>query len=595
MIKNDIRSLSIKIDNGTIGGDSKQSIQFAWEDIMNDVNWLNIALNFLGGFGLFLFGMEYMGEGLQKAAGSKMKNLLGALTSNPFLGVLVGALVTALIQSSSATTVMVVGFVNAGLMSLTQAVGVIMGANIGTTVTAWIVSLGEWTTFLKPSVLAPIFIVVGVVMISFGKKQQIKHIGQILFGFGGIFLGLDMMSGAAKPLAELDSIKNLFVTLGKNPILAIATGAIVTAIIQSSSASVGILQALALVGLVRWDSAIYIILGQNIGTCITAILSSISASKNAKRAACIHFLFNFIGSVVFAIVAILVFKFAIPEFGQTVIDVTQISMVHTIFNVINTIMLFPFGGLLVKLATFLIKGEEVEQDEALQHLDERLLETPSFAVENAVKEVVRMGKIAKQNTVLALEALFEKDEEKIAQVYETEKVINKLQHGINHYLIKLTNSTLSHDEHITVTRLFHTVSDIERVGDHADNLAELAERLITEERDFSDKAREELKEITTEALQAFSFAIEAYETGNEAIGKKALPLEENVDKMEVKLRSKHMKRLADNTCDSIAGIIYLDVISNVERISDHACNIAITTLKDNEFFSAEEIVSSVVG
>lgn len=562
---------------------------------MNDVNWLNVALNFLGGFGLFLFGMEYMGEGLQKAAGSKMKNLLGALTSNPFLGVLVGALVTALIQSSSATTVMVVGFVNAGLMSLSQAVGVIMGANIGTTVTAWIVSLGEWTTFLKPSVLAPIFIIAGVIMISFAKKQHIKHIGQILFGFGGIFLGLDMMSGAAKPLAELDSIKNLFVTLGRNPILAIATGAIVTAIIQSSSASVGILQALALVGLVRWDSAIYIILGQNIGTCITAILSSISASKNAKRAACIHFLFNFIGSVVFAIIAIMVFKFAIPEFGQTVIDVTQISMVHTIFNVINTIMLFPFGGLLVKLATFLIKGEEVQQDEALQHLDERLLETPSFAVENAVKEVVRMGKIAKQNAELALEALFEKNEEKIAQVYETEKVINKLQHGINHYLIKLTNSTLSHDEHNTVTRLFHTVSDIERVGDHADNLAELAERLITEERDFSDKAREELKEITTEALQAFSFAIEAYETGNEAVGKKALPLEENVDKMEVKLRSKHMKRLANNTCDPIAGIIYLDVISNVERISDHACNIAITTLKDNEFFSAEEIVSSVVG
>ncbi|MBU3803839.1 MAG: Na/Pi symporter, partial [Candidatus Cellulosilyticum pullistercoris] len=308
------------------------------------MDWLDLILSFLGGFGLFLFGMEYMGEGLQKAAGSRMKNILGALTQNRLLGVLVGAGVTALIQSSSATTVMVVGFVNVGLLSLRQAVGVIMGANIGTTITSWIVALGEWTTFLKPAVLAPIFIVVGVALIMFSKKAHLKSIGQILFGFGGLFLGLDMMSNAAKPLSKLESIKNLFLLLGSNPVLGVLTGAVVTAIIQSSSASVGILQALALAGLVPWGSAIYIILGQNIGTCITAILSSIGASINAKRAATIHFLFNLIGTIIFGMLAVILFNFAIPSLRNELIDVTQISIVHTIFNVLSTIILFPFGN-----------------------------------------------------------------------------------------------------------------------------------------------------------------------------------------------------------------------------------------------------------
>jgi len=555
---------------------------------MNDINWLNVALSFLGGFGLFLFGMEYMGEGLQKAAGSKMKNLLGVLTTNPFLGVVVGAVVTAMIQSSSATTVMVVGFVNAGLMSLKQAVGVIMGANIGTTVTAWIVSLGEWTSFLKPAVLAPICIIIGVVMINFAKKQSMKHIGQILFGFGGLFLGLDMMSDAARPLGELEGVKNLFVVLGNNPLLAIMAGTIVTAIIQSSSASVGILQALALAGLVRWDSAIYIILGQNIGTCITAILSSIGATKNGKRAAAIHFLFNFIGSAVFSIIAICGFKFVFPQLGERLIEVTHISMIHTIFNVLNTLLLFPFAGVLVTLAEQIIKGNDTDEEGTLQHLDERILETPSFAIENAVKEVMRMGKMAMQNTDIAIEALFDGDEKKVQEVFEREKIINQLQHGINHYLIKLSNATLSAKEHEKVTKLFHTVSDIERVGDHAENIAELAESLIKQEVKFSQKALKELKEITEVATECFLLALKSYENEDEAIASRALPLEEKVDAMEAKLRSRHMKRLADNTCNPVAGIIFLDTISNVERISDHATNIAMTILSDSELLTSEE-------
>ncbi|PHV72100.1 Na/Pi cotransporter [Sporanaerobium hydrogeniformans] len=550
---------------------------------MSEINWLDIGLQFLGGFGLFLFGMNFMGEGLQKAAGSKMKNLLGILTANRFLGVLVGAGVTALIQSSSATTVMVVGFVNAGLMSLMQAVGVIMGANIGTTITAWIVSLGEWTEFLKPSVLAPIFIAIGVVRLMFAKKDGAKSIGQILLGFGTLFLGLDMMSGAAKPLSTLEEVKTLFTTLGSHPFLGILTGTVVTAIIQSSSASVGILQALALAGLVPWNSAIYIILGQNIGTCVTAILSSIGANINAKRAASIHFLFNLIGSAIFAIIAIIVFRFWLPNIGRTTIRVTEISIVHTVFNILNTLILFPFAGGLVYLAEHLVKGRRGEEKEnGLQHLDERILETPSFAIENATKEVVRMGKLAETNVKRSMAALFEKDKEKAHQVFETEKVINELQHGINAYLIKLSNAPLSETEQLVVTGLFHAVSDIERIGDHADNIGELAESAIEKDLKFSDAAQKELQTISKQAIQCLELALDAYATGDYALAKKALPLEEEVDRLESKLRSRHMKRLAENVCDTFSGVVFLDTISNIERISDHAINIAELLLDENK-------------
>ncbi len=555
---------------------------------MAEINWLELILNFLGGFGLFLFGMEFMGEGLQKAAGSKMKNLLGVLTSNRLLGVLVGAGVTALIQSSSATTVMVVGFVNAGLMSLTQAVGVIMGANIGTTVTAWIVSLGEWTKFLKPSVLAPIFIVAGVGLIMFAKKSQARSIGQVLFGFGGLFLGLDMMSGAAKPLSGLESVRNLFVVLGSNPLLGVLTGALVTAVIQSSSASVGILQALALAGLVPWSSAIYIILGQNIGTCVTALLSSIGAGINAKRAAFIHFLFNFIGSIIFMIIAIIAFKVVVPQYQNILINVTDISIVHTSFNVLNTLILFPFAGTLVYLAEHLIKGKEKKSEEGLQHLDERILGTPAFAIENAAKEVIRMGNIVAHNVDTAVKALFEGNEKKMQEVFERERSINAMQQGINAYLVKLSNVALSDKEQLTITGLFHMVSDIERVGDHADNIAELAVSFKEQGLKFSEQAQKELRDISSTALNCFERAIRAYELGDKNEAQQVLPLEMQVDKLEEKLRSRHMKRLAENSCDPLAGILFLDMISNVERISDHASNIAMLILDENRILTSEE-------
>jgi phosphate:Na+ symporter len=484
---------------------------------------------------------------------------------------------------------MVVGFVNAGLMSLKQAVGVIMGANIGTTVTAWIVSLGEWTEFLKPSVVAPICIVIGVVLIMFAKKQTLKHTGQILFGFGALFLGLDMMSTAAKPLSKLDEVKQLFIMLGSNPLLGVLTGTIVTAIIQSSSASVGILQALATAALVPWNTAIYIILGQNIGTCITAILSSIGASKNGKRAAVIHLLFNAIGTVIFGIIAFFIFHFAIPAFGSTNIDVTQISIVHTVFNIANTIMLFPFAGALVCLAEKIISGKEDVSEGELQHLDERILETPSFAVGNAIKEVVRMGNMSIQNTKTAMAAIYEKDQNKVQEVFEREKIINQLQHGINHYLVKLSNVSISEQEHGTITGLFHTVSDIERVGDHADNIAELADILIKQSETFTDVAMRELKEITDVTIKCIELSLQAYEFDDKTIAKQALPLEQTVDRMEEKLRSRHIKRLSENKCSSIAGVIFLDIISNLERISDHASNIAMTILDENKSLTTEDM------
>ena len=547
---------------------------------MNQINWLDIGLSFIGGLGLFLFGMEYMGEGLQKAAGPKMKKLLSILTSNRLLGVLVGAGVTALIQSSSATTVMIVGFVNAGLMSLKQAVGVIMGANIGTTITAWIVSLGEWTSFLKPSVLAPLCIAVGIALIMFAKKQGAKHAGIILFGFGTLFLGLDMMSDAAKPLRELEAVKNMFVVLGRNPILGILAGAGVTAIIQSSSASVGILQALALAGLVPWNSAIYIILGQNIGTCITAILSSIGANINAKRAAAIHFIFNFLGSIIFGIVAVVIFTFVAPGLGSQMIDVTQISIVHTIFNVVNTLILFPFAGSLVYLAEHLVKGKNEVKPGELQHLDERMFETPSFAVENAVKEVVRMGEIAKNNMEVAMQALFEKNKDKVQEVFDTEREINELQNGINQYLVKLSNISLTEKESLRVTNLFHIVSDIERIGDHADNIAELATTMIEDDSKFSDEARKELTRINEMGTQCLETALKAYEVTDDRLAKKAIVLEDNVDKLESNMRTNHIKRLVQNVCEPMAGIAFLDTLSNIERISDHASNIAQVVLEE---------------
>ena len=423
--------------------------------------------------------------------------------------------------------------------------------------------------------------------------EKLETLFKFVGGLGMFLYGMNIMADGLQKSAG-NKMKRLLGYLTNNRLLAVIFGALITAIIQSSSASVGILQAMAAKGMIPWNVAVYIILGQNIGTCITAILSSIGANRNAKRAATIHLLFNTIGTIIFGTIGYLIMTFVMPqEFGFETITLVQISMVHTAFNVCNTVVLFPFAKGLVYLAERIISGKDDINEEELQHLDERILETPSIAVSNAIKEVVRMGNISIHNTKAAIKALRDKDISQIEEVYEREKIINRLQHGINHYLVKLSNLSLSEQEHSTITGLFHTVSDIERVGDHAENIAELAQLLAKEDEGFSDVALNELEQITNATIQCIEMALQAYEFDDKLLAKQALPIEQAVDKLEETFRSRHIKRLAENKCSSVAGVIFLDTISNLERISDHASNIAMTILDENRSLTTEDMVMPV--
>lgn len=546
-----------------------------WEQVQHIIFDIFV---FFGGFGMFIYGMHIMSEGLQKTAGNKMKNLLGILTNNRFLAVIVGALVTAIVQSSSVSTVMVVGFVNAGLMSLVQATGVIMGANIGTTITAFFVSAAEWLVFLKPSKIAPLVMGIGAIMLFFSKEKKYKQIGEVLVGLSMIFIGLDFMKDGISPYKESQLFKDAFIVMGRNPFMGILAGAAVTAIIQSSSASVGILQALALMGVVPFSAAIYILLGQNIGTTVTAMLSSIGANKTARRAAVVHLMFNIFGATLFAVGAIIYFKFMNQAQAAEVITATQIFYFHIVFNVTNTVILFPFANVMVKIAEKIVPGEdraaETEDELALRHLDDRILETPTFAVENAIKEVGHMGELAVLNTRVAVEALMEKDLKKVAEVTKRERDINKLEKLITDYLVKISNSSLNEHQHLVITNLFHTVNDIERVGDHAENISELAKYYMENDLTFSDAAEGEFKEISDLALKTIETAVQARLDDNADLVGVVEDNEEEVDVMEEQLRGQHIKRLAKNLCDSTTGVVFLDSISNLERITDHALNIA---------------------
>ena len=556
---------------------------------MNDLENL---FRFIGGLGMFLYGMNIMADGLQKSAGEKMKNLLGILTNNRFLAIIVGALVTAVVQSSSATTVMVVGFVNAGILNLGQAVGVIMGANIGTTVTAWLVSLnglGNAMTILKPEFFAPLLIGVGSFVILFAKKDNKKQAAEILIGFGILFIGLSFMSGSIKPYRDSKIFYDIFATLGKNPILGILAGLVITALIQSSSASVGILQTLAVTGRVNWSSAIFITLGQNIGTCVTALISSAGAHKTAKRAAVIHLLFNVFGAVLFAIIGIIIFTVN-REFANSSISSVQISIFHTIFNVTNTLVMFPFANALVKASSLIIKDEEEEvaetQEHALaRHLDNRILESPTFAIQAAIKEIIHMGEMAYENVTLACEAVKERDSEKIKRIYETEAVINSMEKGITEYLVKVNNLSLNEKQHHQVSNLFYTVSDIERVGDHAENIADMAKFLIKNDVSFSSKAQVELDKLTELVRDNFKLSVTCRNRNDMELVDEVKDNEKAVDKMEKKYRKRHIERLANKSCKPEAGVIFLDIISNLERISDHALN--IVEYVENEITSAK--------
>ena len=529
---------------------------------------------FAGGLGMFIYGMQIMSQGLENAAGNRMKSLLEVLTKNKLLGVALGALITAVIQSSSATTVMVVGFVNAGIMNLTQAMGVIMGANIGTTITGWIVSMGEWASFLKPSTLAPVAIAIGVVVMMVGKRRATKDVASIVVGFGLLFIGIDNMSGAMSGLKNVPAFTNLFVKMGSSPLLGILVGAGVTAIIQSSSASVGILQSLAVAGLIPFNSAVYIIMGQNIGTCVTAMLSSMGAKKNAKTAALMHLLFNIIGTVIFSVASIAFFQIVNPAWGRDMITATQISTVHTAFNIATTLLLFPASNLIIKLAKKIGNVNEEQLDESIVSLDDRMLQTPTLALQATMHEVGRMADVVKDTLDVARRVLFTKSNEDIRLLRDDEDKVDKLCAGISDYVIKLTRLQISDREHENVARLLQVVSDIERVGDYCENISEFAEEMAENKLSFSEIGAQELKEMIEVCADSYEYAIQAFMENDKEKARKVIEKEVKADELEVKHRTKHIKRLTNQECNTEAGIVFLDTVICLERISDHARNIA---------------------
>lgn len=546
------------------------------------MNYVNIIVPFVGGLGMFIYGMQIMAQGLENAAGNKMKTLLEILTKNKLLGVLLGASITAVIQSSSATTVMVVGFVNAGIMNLTQAMGVIMGANIGTTVTGWLVSSVEWAKFLSPSTLAPIAIMIGVIVMLTGKRYATKEISNIIIGFGLLFVGISTMSSAVEPLQDSAVFRSVFTTLGANPFLGILAGTGVTAIIQSSSASVGILQSLAAAGLVPFNAAIYIIMGQNIGTCVTALLSSIGAKRNAKTAAFMHLLFNVIGTVIFSVGAIVFFQVINPAAGLGQITQTEISLVHTIFNIGTTVLLFPASGLIIKLAKKISRVEESENPEEQVLLDDRMLETPGIALQSAEKELIRMGHIVADSLEKAKTVMFTLDRDAIREICEEEDVVDKMSAQITSYAVKLSALAVSEKEHQEVTHMLQVLSDIERISDYCENISEFAESLIGGKAQFTDDGKEELTEMIEVCTNSYFYALEAYETRSREKALLVIEEETKADALEISMRASHIKRLTKNQCTTEAGIVYLDALVCLERISDHARNIAEEVLEKAE-------------
>ena len=539
---------------------------------------------FLGGLGMFLYGMHLMADGMQKTAGGKMQSFLEMLTNNRVMAIGLGALITAIIQSSGATTVMVVGFVSAGIMTLSQAVGVIMGANIGTTITAWIVSmsqLGESSAYLTPDFYAPVMIGVGAILLLFAKSSKKKTVGEIVIGLGLLFMGLRYMAGSISPYTDAPIFAQAFTLLGSNPILGIIVGCLVTALLQSSSASVGILQTLAMNGVVTTNAAIFLTLGQNIGSCVTALLSSVGGSRTAKRAAVIHLSFNVIGAILVGSIGFIVFMLYPAIAGHHITSV-EISIFHTVFNTFMTIVLFPFADRLVDLSGVIVKKKpeqrkdvtDAESLEMLKHLDDRILETPAFAVDTASKQIVQMGEITLANVQRALNTVVTGDVEEIEKVSEVEKTINNMETMLTEYLIKIDKLSLTDNQTQLVNDLFYTVTDIERIGDHAENVAENAKQLVDKHLKLSQTGMEDLKEISDTVYQSCYYAIKARSENNLDYLRKVNQYEDKVDSLEEELRDKHIDRLSSGDCNPQAGIVFLDIISNLERISDHAMNIA---------------------
>lgn len=533
---------------------------------------METALPVIGGLGLFLYGMNIMGDGLQKIAGERLKRLIEVLTNNRILGVLVGALVTMIVQSSSATTVMVIGFVNAGLMSLPQAAGVIMGANVGTTITAQLIAF-------KLTDYAPLAVAIGVAIWMIASRKKWKNIGEVLIGFGILFIGMDMMGAGLKPLAASPVFESMILGLENNPLLGMLVGIILTTVVQSSSASIGLLQALAGQGAIGIGIAFPILFGENIGTTTTGLISSIGANKTAKRAAIIHFLFNLIGTLIFIFILRIPIERLVTYLSPGNIP-RQIANAHTFFNITNVLIQLPFAGLLVKAAVRLVPGDDELEVKEAKFLDPRILETPSIAMGQVAKEISRMGSIVEDNLYRSQKALAENDVDEIEIALDQEQKINKLQKEISEYLVKLSNSSLSDLQHNQVNIYFNNIGDIERIGDHAENIVELAQEKMETGLDFTDIGMGELDIMFGKCQEGFKNAMIAFETRDEKTARKVLLLEDEIDAMETQNRQNHIDRLNKGVCGTSEGVIFLDVISNLERISDHSTNLALYVLDD---------------
>lgn len=530
---------------------------------------MNLLLTLMGGLGLFLFGMTFMSQGLQKAAGAKLRSVLTAISKNKYIGVLFGALFTAIIQSSGATTVMVVTFVNAGLMELTQAVGIIFGANIGTTITAQLVSFNL-------TAVAPVILFVGVVMFLFMKKPIFKKIGEVIIGFGALFMGISMMTDAMQQLNNYPSVVHALAQL-TNPVLAILVGLIITVIVQSSSVTVSILLLMAGQGLVSLPVCFYFILGCNIGSCTPAVMAAMDAKKDAKRAALIHVLFNVIGMIVISIILI----FAMNPFTAFIQAVSGgdikrcVANTDTIYKVFQTIILLPVTNQLIALVNRIIPGSDVKQEGfSLQYISMNTVFSPTAAIVEAMQEIARMGRKAENNLRLSMEAFFDGDQEKIDQVYATEKYIDYLSHEITDYLVDVNQRQLPVADSLKIGGLFHVVNDIERIGDHAENIADAAVRMKDENISFTKKATKEIQEMFERDIRVLSCALEMFETDDRSHMSEILAIEEEVDQMEIDLQNSHIRRMAKGKCSPESGLIFTDLVTGLERVADHATNIA---------------------
>lgn len=531
----------------------------------------------LGGLGLFLYGMKLMGDGLEMAAGSRLKKIVEKLTRNKYMGALVGLIVTMVIQSSSSTTVMVVGFVNAGLMTLAQATGVIMGANIGTTVTGLLIAI-------KLNDLAPIAIFIGVVMIMFIKKTSYKHVGQIIAGFGILFMGMTNMGDALAPLSESQMFKDMMSTFS-NPLIGVLIGLVFTAIIQSSSASVGVLMALAGQGVVPIESAVFVIFGQNIGTCVTAVLSCIGTNRTAKRTATVHLLFNIIGATLFICISLFTPFISWVKMAAPDNILMQISIVHITFNVVTTAILLPLSDYLVKLACIVIPGEDEKREaKSLKFLDARILKTPPIAVAQVLKEVARMGDLARKNYLMSMDMLFTGNVEKMEELEDNEEVLNFLNTNITEYLVKINSLELEDNDRKLVGALFHVVSDFERIGDHGENIAEQAIQLQTTKTTFSEQALQELHQMQDKVISVLDDSCRLFQERKMDfdLAYRINSTEDSIDDMAKACKENHVSRLNQSLCTAQGGAIYNDLITNLERIADHSTNIAFALWQKNE-------------